>query len=173
MSTPDFREFALAVYQEHGVSAAALELQGSTDVDVNVLLLAAYAGAIRGGALSEDHLAEIDRRVGAWQREVVVPLRTLRTLLKTGPHPAPGPVTDQLRDHVKALELDAELVELRELEALAESLDLPDGIGGAEQRATASMTDVIAGAAGRTVTDDEVRAVAVIAAAAARYGDRR
>ena len=174
MSKTGFRQFALAVYQQDGVSAAALHLQGSSNIDVNVLLLAAYVGAVRGGALGETELGEIERRVGEWQREVVAPLRIMRTRLKAGPHPAPGPVTDELRDHVKALELDAEIVELGELATLAASLKLPAGAGGPEERAAAAMCTVVtAGSAERSPTDDDRRAIAVIASAAARYGGRR
>lgn len=172
MSTSGFRQFALAVYQQDGVSAAALELQGSSNVDVNVLLLAAYVGAVRGGAIGDVELEEIERRVGEWQREVVAPLRILRTRLKTGPHPAPAPATDELRDHVKALELDAEIVELGELATLAVSLHLPAGAGGPEERAAAAMWTIIgAASADRPPTADDCRAVGVIASAAARYGD--
>ena len=80
MTLPDdhFRNFALAVYRCSGVSHACLRLQDRFDVDVNILLFAAYLGAARGAEFSPASLATAQSRVGTWHREVVIPLRQLR-----------------------------------------------------------------------------------------------
>lgn len=163
---PEFRRFALAIYEEDGVSTATLVIQNRCDVDVNVLLLAAYVGAVRGCAVRDDDVAAATNRVGAWQRDVVVPLRAVRTRLKAGPPPAPSAVTAELRDRVKALELDAELIELAELESFLAGRALTPVSGTPAEQAIAAMTTVTRGVGGIEVRE----AISVIAAAAAGYG---
>jgi uncharacterized protein (TIGR02444 family) len=159
----DFRHFALTVYEAAGVPAATLLVQDRCDVDVNVLLLACYVGAVRAGSFGPDDLDAAHARVGAWQRDVVVPLRAVRSRLKAGPPPAPSKTTAELRERVKALELDAELIELDELSAFVAGRDFPEAPGDALSRAGAAMATVTGSA-----TDDVVRnAISVIAAAAA------
>lgn len=160
-SRPGFRAFALAVYEQDGVSAAALQLQNGCDVDVNVVLLAAYVGAVRGCAFGAEDLADAQRRVGAWQRDVVRPLRAVRSGLKLGPPPAPDGATEDLRQRIKALELDAEMIELQELAALADQRRFSPSPGDGADLASAAM---------RVVTsDDGLDAIAVIATAAVRF----
>lgn len=162
----EFRQFALAVYEEDGVSAATLLVQDRCDVDVNVLLLAAYVGAVRGSSLVEDDVIAVHSRVGAWQRDVVAPLRAVRARLKVGPPPAPSEATAGLRDRVKALELDAEMIELAELDSFLDDRALASAPGTPVVRAVAAMTTVV-GAEHDTVMREAIR---VIATAAAAYG---
>ncbi len=61
-------------------------------------------------------------RVEQWQRAVVIPLRTIRRQLKNGPAPAPTPTTTALRDRIKQIELEAEMIELAELAELVAAL---------------------------------------------------
>jgi uncharacterized protein (TIGR02444 family) len=168
-SEPGFRRFALTVYACDDVPAATLLVQDRCEVDVNVLLLAAYVGAARGCAFSADDLSAAHGRVGAWRREVVEPLRAVRRRLKAGPPPAPSPTTAALRDRVKELELDAELLELDELTTFATDRDFGDAEGDAEGRAAAAMAVVVGGD-----PDIEVReAISTIAAAAAAAAGAR
>lgn len=161
-----FQRFALAIYEEDGVSTATLLIQNRCDVDVNVLLVAAYIGAVRGCVVHDDDVAAAADRVGAWQREIVAPLRAVRTRLKGGPPPAPSTATAELRERVKALELDAELIELAELDSFLAGRALTPVAGTPEERAVAAMTAVTPGTG-----DVEVRdAISVIATAAAGYG---
>lgn len=161
-----FRRFALTVYEADGVAAATLLVQERCDVDVNVVLLAAYVGAVRAAVFDDDALAEAAHRVEAWRREVVVPLRTLRTRLKTGPAPAPTAETAEFRDRVKALELDAELIELDVLAAFADGRGFAAASGTARERAAAAMVVV-------TPAEEVSEAIAVIASAAAGYAGGR
>ena len=109
--------FALGFYARPGVAPACLALQERLGVDVNVLLLAAFAFARHGTALDGAAIADADGRVSAWRSEVVAALRRVRTTLKTGPAPAPDRWTDDLREGVKALELRAERIALSVLDA--------------------------------------------------------
>jgi uncharacterized protein (TIGR02444 family) len=107
--------FALEVYGDEGVSAACLDLQDRRMVDVNVLLMAAYGRAVLGRELGPDEVAGLDAQVRDWRAAVVWPLRAVRRHLKpmvTGSGVAP---VQRLRDSVKALELEAEQIELARL----------------------------------------------------------
>ncbi len=166
-SIAGFRQFALDVYAVGGVSKAALLLQDTAGVDVNVLLLGAYVGAARGGTLRSRDLADVRRRTESWQRDVVAPLRAVRTSLKHFPQPA----AEHLRERVKALELDAEMVEVEELAALIDDLHTPAAGGTATSRAAAAMHIVVGDSAGACTTDGEA-AISTIASAAAQYVDQ-
>lgn len=108
--------FALRLYGAPGVSDACLVLQDESSVDVPVLLFSAWL-ASSSVALTQSELARIDGLVKAWRDEVIKPLRAVRRRLKTGPHPAPGPQTEDLRNGVKAVELASEKIALALLEA--------------------------------------------------------
>jgi hypothetical protein len=101
---------------------------------------------------------------------VVHPLRALRRRLVDGPSPAPNPATTALRERVKAIELDAEMIELDELAGYVAGLDTPAAPGTAAQRASAAIEVVVHDCAAREPSDDEHTAIAVIATAAARSG---
>lgn len=164
-----FRQFALAVYRNDGVPPASILLQDRCAVDVNVLLLAAYVGAARGAVFTHDDLAEAGLRIGRWQMDVVQPLRAVRGVLKDGPPPAPNPMTAELRERVKALELDAEMVELDDLALIADGLGGTAAEGAAHTRAAAAMDVVVHDGVAREPTDEEREAITLIARAAARY----
>lgn len=111
--------FALALYARPGVAQACLDLQDRREADVNLLLYAAWTGADLGFALTADAMAEARRAVADWHRDIVVPLRTVRRRLKTGPAPAPNEATDTLRKRVQAIEIEAERIEQSILQDLA------------------------------------------------------
>jgi uncharacterized protein (TIGR02444 family) len=101
--------FSLAVYRQPGVAAECLALQDDYGVDVNLLLFAAYAGAIHGVVLEPAEIAAAGTLVGAWHDEVVRPLRATRRALK--PREAGEAAVKALRAQVKAAELEAERLE--------------------------------------------------------------
>ena len=138
-----FRQFALAVHETDGIPAACVSLQDRFDLDVNVLLLAAYVGAVRGQTLTPDSVEAVRAVTDPWQREVVRPLRAVRRRLKSGPAPAPDPRTDEVRNGVKKAELDAELIELDELGRWVDGLATPAAPGDATGRARAAMDVVV------------------------------
>jgi uncharacterized protein (TIGR02444 family) len=111
--------FAVDLYGAPGVAKACLALQDRHRCDVNVLLFAAWMGAVRHRALTPVEMAEAAASVRDWHAEVVRPLRSLRRRLKSGPPPAPDETSEVLRDRIKCLELDAERIELTTLETLA------------------------------------------------------
>jgi uncharacterized protein (TIGR02444 family) len=162
-----FRKFALDLYGIEGVGPASLLLQDRNGVDVNVLLVAAFVGSARGLSFTAENFESFESRTRPWQNDVVGPLRAVRSRLKNAP---PNPAAAELRDRVKAVELDAELIEVDELGGLAATLTGTEAPGNAEQRAMAAMLVVAHESAGREPNHDERAAIAVIASAAARFG---
>jgi len=97
--------FSLAVYGRPGVDAACIDLQDRLGVDVNLLLLALWAGAVCGARLSGAEAERLAAEAAAWHRPVVAPLRGVRRHLK-GIDGA-----EALRQAVKAVELESERLE--------------------------------------------------------------
>jgi len=165
----DFTAFALDVHGADGVSDAAILLQDQCAADVDVLLFAAFVGAVHGRAFGSQELAAVLARVGPWQQVVVAPLRAVRRQLKHGPPLAPTQATIVLRERIKQIELDAEMIELAELAELAADLGGPAADVGPSEHATAAMTVVIQTSAGREPTSEEHAAIRLIARAAAQH----
>lgn len=170
-ATESLRQFALAVYGAEGVPPACLALQDRLELDVNMLLFSAYVGAVRGQTLTTELVNTARALVDPWHTEVVRPLRAVRRRLKTGPAPAPDPGTDGLRRDISKAELDAEMIELEQLEGWANDLDALPALGDAAERATAAMTIAVSTYFSGTLDDEDRRALAVIAAAAARHSE--
>lgn len=103
--------FALAVYARPGVAEACLTLQNEAGVDVMLLLTTIFAAAKHRVLLTPDEIRAQDEACRLWREQIVWPLRTIRSRLKTGPQPAPNGATEQFRSQVKALELAAEKLE--------------------------------------------------------------
>ena len=99
--------FSLAVYPEAGASEECIALQDQRGIDVNLLLLCAYVGGIRGVTLSADDLKEATAAAEGWQSGVIRPLREARRALK----PIENEPAQRLRGNVKKDELLAEQIE--------------------------------------------------------------
>lgn len=117
---PDLLHFARGVYARPGIRALCLRLQDEYDVDVVLLLMCCWHGCYHG-VLSETAIAQASAFSGHWREQLVRPLRQARRWLK--PHPAdsvgiPGEDQEILRERIKALELEAEFMQLRALAGL-------------------------------------------------------
>ena len=113
--------FALAIYDRPGVAEACLRLQNEAGVDVMMLLMVAFAAVRHRILLTPDEIEMLDESCRAWREQIVWPLRTIRSGLKTGPLPAPSSETEQFRSKIKSVELAAERLQNQRL---AESLPL-------------------------------------------------
>ena len=112
-----FWRFSLRVYRASGVQHACLALQDECGADVNLLLLCGWVG-IHGRTLDRRRLRQAMARVGAWQAEVVAPIRAARRAIKLAP-PAATELAPTLRKRVLALELELECIEQQLLAELA------------------------------------------------------
>jgi uncharacterized protein (TIGR02444 family) len=111
--------FAVDLYGAPGVAEACLALQDRHRCDVNVVLFAAWMGAVYRRAIMPDEMAEAVATVQGWHAEIVGPLRSARRRLKSGPPPAPNATSEALCARIKGIELEAERIELAALERFA------------------------------------------------------
>ena len=131
-----------------------------------MVLFAAFVGAVRRQTLTASDVEAARGRVDAWHHEVVRPLRAVRQRLKTGPAPAPNDVTARLRSQVQRIEIEAELIELDQLDALIPELEPTPASGSAVECASAAIETVINSYSGFTIDDQDRRAIDTIAGAA-------
>ena len=116
--------FSLAVYGADGVQDECLDLQERYGLDVNVLLFCAFVGAVDKVTLTTEDIAAARTLVGIWNADVVQSLRAARRSLKilaAGGDEA-AKAAAQLRNTVKAAELEAERIEQMMLERWTKDL---------------------------------------------------
>jgi uncharacterized protein (TIGR02444 family) len=164
-----FTRFALGLYNAEGIADACLALQNRHAVDVNVVLFAAFVGATRRRSLTSRDLDAAQRRVDAWHREIVRPLRALRQRLSTGPAPAPNAITADLRSKIKKLEIEAEVIELDELGGVVPHVSANRGSADAVECAAASIATVVRHHSETALDDADYRAIDTIAAVATQH----
>lgn len=128
-----FWDFSLAVYAEDGVPTVCLELQERHGADINLLLYVAWAGGL-GHRLTSQDLAKAQDAVKRWHAGVVVPLRGLRSALKSDAMGAAPELAETIRSEIKMAELNAERAEQIMLSGV---LEKPGRKGSGEPRPAA------------------------------------
>jgi uncharacterized protein (TIGR02444 family) len=177
MSSPLWT-FSLAVYGADGVERECLNLQDRFGLDVNLILFCAFAGAVRGVALTADDIAAARGQVGAWHETIVKSLRVARRKLKTvaleGADNARAAA--QLRAQVKAAELESEHIEQSTLEHWADAHFTGRPRGDARDAMAANLAGLLAaygiGPAQMTVAQAMPSIVAAALKRAAQAGER-
>jgi len=109
-----FWTFSIAVYAAGGVAEECLGLQERLELDVNLLLFAAYMGAVERVRLSPQDVEGANAAVAEWHAEIVRPLRAARRALKAPSQDDANPLhaaNASLRLQVKRAELEAEKIE--------------------------------------------------------------
>lgn len=109
-----FWAFSIAVYAGDGVAEECLGLQERLGLDVNLLLFAAYMGAIEGVRLTAKDVADAQAAVADWHNDIVRTMRAARQALKapaTATDNPLQPATALLRTQAKRAELEAEKIE--------------------------------------------------------------
>lgn len=114
-TVPDLWSFMLKLYAMPGVAQACLELQDRFELDV-LLFLALLHGAGRGYRIDSETIRALDNACGKWRAEVVRPLRAVRVQLKANPWKENHEPVVAFRERIKALELEAEKLEVSVLE---------------------------------------------------------
>jgi uncharacterized protein (TIGR02444 family) len=113
----DLWSFALSTYARPGVEAACLRLQ-EQGADVCLLLCGAWLEQ-RGVARLPERVVALQQLARPWRMHVVEPLRAVRVQWRAMAQQ--DAQLAELREQVKALELEAERALLMRLEALAQS----------------------------------------------------
>ncbi len=121
----EFWDWAVEAYGRGGVAEACLALQDDHGQCVPLLLWAAWRG-MTGARIGDDAGTRAVALSRAWSEGVIAPLRAARRRLKTPL--SEGDENDRLplREHIKAIELEAEQALMRQLESLpGERRDVP------------------------------------------------
>jgi uncharacterized protein (TIGR02444 family) len=108
----EFWQFTLVIYAKPGVSAACIALQDHDGRDVNLMLLALYAGLVLGRRLTVADFSDLEAASSGWRGRVTTPLRAVRRDLKAW---SPDPQAAVLRSAVQAAEIEAERLAQRQL----------------------------------------------------------
>jgi TIGR02444 family protein len=121
MGSP-FWNFSIAVYGASAIQDECLNLQDQFGLDVNLILLCAFLGAVHGVTLTSDDIASVRQEVGQWHEQIVRPLRAARRHLKTiNLQDADAASAADLRRQVKTAELESERIEQILLERWADT----------------------------------------------------
>ena len=121
MGSP-FWNFSIAVYGASAIQDECLNLQDQFGLDVNLILLCAFLGAVHGVTLTSDDIASVRQEVGQWHEQIVRPLRAARRHLKTiNLQDADTASAAELRRQVKTAELESERIEQMILEQWADA----------------------------------------------------
>lgn len=103
--------FARQLYQQPGIQTCCLQLQDDLGIDVPFMLYLCWHGACLGRLPAPQARAALDHSV-CMSGQVIHPLRQVRRWMKSG-----WPAQPELREQIKAAELQAEFALLGELEA--------------------------------------------------------
>ena len=114
-------DFVLNYYGRKGVSEALIGLQDSYGIDVNMLLFLVWVAAQRR-SLGADDVQRVSEASHAWQRNVVVPIRAVRRLLKENAPLVSPDTAAAFRKKVQAVELEGEQAQLNAMAAMSATL---------------------------------------------------
>ncbi|HXE47814.1 MAG TPA: TIGR02444 family protein [Ramlibacter sp.] len=167
-----FWRYSLRIWRIPGVEEACLALQERCGADVNLLLFCGWTGQ-QGRRLDRRALKSAISRVGAWQSDVIAPLRLARQGLKRQREGAAAALPAQgLRKRLAALELDLERVEqalLADLRAQWAAVPLAESPRQAIAASLACYLGLLAKPAGR---EEQVYVTRIAEACARRSRSR-
>jgi uncharacterized protein (TIGR02444 family) len=103
--TEEFWRFTLETYAKPGVSPFCVALQDQDGRDVNLLLLALYAGLVLGRRLTAADFAALEAGSAGWRESITGPLRRVRRDLKAWSTESSAAA---LRRTVQQVEIEAE-----------------------------------------------------------------
>jgi uncharacterized protein (TIGR02444 family) len=116
-TTTPIWDFVLGYYRQQGVSEAAIALQDTLGVDVNMILFLMWlAGQKR--TLAEADVQRVSDASKHWQHEVVVPIRAVRRLLKENAPLVENETALAYRKKIQALEIEGEQLQLNAMATL-------------------------------------------------------
>lgn len=111
-----FWTFSLAVYGDAAVQRECLDLQDRYGVNVNLLLLCAFVGAVHAKVLSSADVRQAEDVVRGWHSKVVDSLRTARRAIKSFSDDATPIGLNRIYSSIKEQEFEAERLEQLMLE---------------------------------------------------------
>ena len=111
-------DYATTAYSQPGIADLCLWFQDHCRSDVSVILFIGWC-SMRGVLVDHGLLAQVKQKVSNWHQDVVVPLRGLRRELKGNSKFIELEAVCIFREKIKALELEAEHLELNALATLS------------------------------------------------------
>ena len=127
-------DYTVAIYRKSGVAAACLELQHSAQIDVPLFFCAGYA-SLTGRCFDESALAWVCDICTPWQKDIVQPLRLIRTQLRQGHEMISRTTTEAFRTEIKSMEIGAERIQIDLMQDLVTKLPM--------QKATCSIEQLV------------------------------
>src|SRR6185295_19291703 len=119
--SPPIWDFVLNYYKQQGVSEAAITLQDTIGIDVNMILFLMWlAGQKR--TLAEADVKRVGETSHPWQRQVVIPVRAIRRLLKENAPLVAQPAALDYRKKIQALEIEGEQLQLNAMAGMSAGL---------------------------------------------------
>lgn len=137
--TESLKAFSLRIYDAEGVREALLDLQDTAGCDVTLVLWSCWLAAM--GRVPGDDLQTALDWGRDWGDTVTRPLRAARRAIK--PHAEADDDIAVLRQRVKSIELETEIVTLERLETRAPGEAVP---GEFSRLAASNLTDYAAAA---------------------------
>ena len=112
--------FAVSYYRDQDIQEQCLLLQEACDADIPLVIFSLWLST-KSVRIDLAEWQQVFNEIDTWRKKVVMPLRDLRKQLKLGPTPAPCNDTNELREMIKLAELNAEKIELNQLESQLEN----------------------------------------------------
>ncbi len=107
-------DYAVEIYSRPGMSDLCLIFQDDYGANVSIILFISWCSA-QGIRIDDQLLTRVEQSVGVWNRDVVTPLRGIRRELKLDSNGITQKTVPDFREKLKALELEAEYLELNAL----------------------------------------------------------
>jgi uncharacterized protein (TIGR02444 family) len=148
-------DFVLEYYRQQGVSEAAITLQDSAGVDVNMILFLMWLSG-QGRTLTEADMRKLGEASHGWQRSVVVPIRNIRRLLKENAPFVAQETALAYRKKVQALEIEGEQLQLDAMADAAKSVS--PGAAASTEKAARDNLATFAKVTGKPFQPDAVEA---------------
>ena len=127
----DFWDYSVQHYSKPGVASCCLALQDRYGLDVNLVLFCIWHGN-NFGEFSQTQFDQLLNFSADWSANVVTPVRQARRWLKqrSGSLGIAQTAIEKYREKVKRLELEAERLQQKRLQALAGSVKQPGQLPG-------------------------------------------
>jgi uncharacterized protein (TIGR02444 family) len=120
-SAPLIWDFVLSYYRQQGVSEAAIALQDTLGLDVNMVLFLMWLSRQKR-TLSAADIKAVGEKSRPWQHSVVVPIRAIRRLLKENAPLVETETALAYRKKIQALEIEGEQLQLNAMADLSGKL---------------------------------------------------
>jgi uncharacterized protein (TIGR02444 family) len=152
-ASPPIWDFVLNYYRQQGVSEAAVVLQDTAGIDVNMILFLMWLSSQKK-TLAEADMRKLGENSHGWQRSVVVPIRNIRRLLKENAPFVAQEAALAYRKKIQAIEIEGEQLQLNGMADAANSLPT-QSVGSPDQAARENLA-TFAKVSGKTFAADAV-----------------